>query len=227
MDEPEILYEDEDIIAVAKPAGMFVHASPGHEKGTLAQWLVERFPEMADVGSVQRPGIVHRLDAETSGVMVAARTQRAYAALRKMFEAHAGIVKRYLAVMHGAPEPKKGTVRNMIGRKPWDRIRMAVGGLGGKVAVSHYETLAVKGGVALVEWTIETGRTHQIRVHAAHLGHPVAGDTLYGDAAKDARMRRRPQRQLLHAVQLEMRHPFTGEMMVVTAPVPEDVMHCI
>lgn len=221
---PEIVFEDADILAVDKPAGMFVHPSPGHEKGTLCDWLLARYPEIAEVGGRERPGIVHRLDAETSGVMVAARTQRAYAALREMFESHEGMTKTYLAILHGAPKPAAGTIRNNIGRKPWDPKRMAVLEAAGRPAVSHYKTLAVKNALALVEWTIETGRMHQIRVHADHMGHPVAGDKLYGDKSKDAHMRRRPVRQLLHAVQIEFRHPFTGRPFVAAAAVPDDIV---
>ena len=220
----EILFEDEDILVVDKPAGMFAHRAPGHETGTLTDALLPRCPALAGVGSRERPGIVHRLDAETSGVMVLAKSARAYRALRAMFESHAAVRKTYLAVLHGAPREKSGTVDAPIGRKPWDPKRMAVVP-DGKRAVSHWTVLGRKGGLALVEFVIETGRTHQIRVHAAHLGHPVVGDALYGDGAKDARLRHRPGRQLLHAVELAFPHPVTGAPLAFAAPPPPDIVY--
>lgn len=223
---PEILFEDADILVVDKPAGMYAHPSPGHEGGTLTDALLRRCPALAAVGGRGRPGIVHRLDAETSGVMVLAKSPRAYRRLRELFERHAAVRKTYLAVLHGAPREKSGTVDAPIGRKPWDPRRMAVVPDGSR-AVSHWKVLACKGGLALVEFVIETGRTHQIRVHAAHLGHPVVGDALYGDGARDARLRRRPARQLLHAVELAFPHPVTGEPLVFAAEPPADIVHAV
>ena len=222
---PAIIYDDGDIVVVDKPAGAYVHPSPGHESGTLADGLVKMFPEMRTVGSVERPGVVHRLDAGTSGVMVFAKTQRAYLALRKIFESHAAVRKTYLAVLHGAPDRPSGTLDTTIGRKPWDAKRMAVGAPDGKRAVTHWSVLERRGGLALVEFVIETGRTHQIRVHAAHLGHPIVGDELYGDAALDRRLAKRPGRPLLHAVQLEFPHPITGEAMRFASPPPPDIIY--
>ena len=223
---PEILFEDSDILVVDKPAGMFVHPSPGHACGTLTDALLRRCPALAGVGGRDRPGVVHRLDAETSGVMVLAKTPRAYRALRAAFESHAAVRKTYLAVLHGAPKAKTGTVDAPIGKKPWDPKRMAVVP-DGKRAVSHWTVLGRKGGLALVEFVIETGRTHQIRVHAAHLGHPVVGDALYGDRTKDARLRRRPARQLLHAVELAFPHPVTGASVAFAAEPPDDIVYAI
>lgn len=223
---PEILFEDSDILVVDKPAGMFVHPSPGHACGTLTDALLRRCPALAGVGGRDRPGVVHRLDAETSGVMVLAKTPRAYRALRAAFESHAAVRKTYLAVLHGAPKAKTGTVDAPIGKKPWDPKRMAVVP-DGKRAVSHWTVLGRKGGLALVEFVIETGRTHQIRVHAAHLGHPVVGDALYGDREKDARLRHRPGRQLLHAVELAFPHPVTGAPLVFAAPPPPDIVYAM
>ena len=225
-DAVEILFEDEDILVVDKPAGMFAHPAPGHPQGTLTDVLLPRCPALAGVGSRERPGIVHRLDAETSGVMVLAKSARAYRALRAMFESHTAVRKTYLAVLHGAPKGKSGTVDAPVGRKPWDPKRMAVAP-DGKRAVSHWTVLGRQGGLALVEFVIETGRTHQIRVHAAHLGHPIVGDALYGDAAKDARLRHRPTRQLLHAVELALPHPVTGAPCVFTAPPPPDIVYAM
>ena len=220
----EILYDDYDIAVVNKPAGVYVHPSPGHENGALSDELVRLFPEMRDVGSVERPGVVHRLDAETSGVMVFAKTRRAYVKLREAFESHSKVRKTYLAVLHGAPKPPQGTLVTMIGRKPWDAKRMAVDVPDGKRAVTHWTVLGKRNGLAIVEFVIETGRTHQIRVHAAHLGHPIVGDPLYGDAVRDRRLKPRPTRQLLHAVQLEFPHPVTGEMMCFAAEPPSDML---
>lgn len=220
----EILYEDGEIVVVNKPAGRYVHASPGHEDGAIADELARKYPEMAAVGSAERPGVVHRLDAGTSGVMVFARTQRAYIALRRAFEAHTAVRKTYLAIVHGAPTPREGRLETTIGRKSWDARRMAIAASGGKRAVTSWRTLARRGGLSLVEFKIETGRTHQIRVTAAHLGAPVAGDALYGDAKADSRMARRPQRPLLHAAVLEFPHPADGRKMVFGAPPPGDFL---
>lgn len=225
MRGPDILFEDPDILVVDKPAGMFVHPSPGHETGTLTDALLKRCPSMAGVGSAERPGVVHRLDADTSGVMVLAKTQRAYLKLRELFESHRDIRKTYLAVCHGAPTPKEGRLETTIGRKPWDAKRMAVDVPDGKRAVTEWTVLGRQGPVALVEFRIETGRTHQIRVHAAHLGHPLAGDPLYGDAAKDRRLRTRPARTLLHAVELSFPHPVTGRRLTFAAEPPADILY--
>ena len=221
----DILHEDAELLAVDKPSGMIVHPAPGHEKGTLVDVLLEMRPSIAGVGSRERPGIVHRLDIDTSGVMLVAKTQRAYLALRRMFESHKGIVKRYLAVLHGAPSPRSGELETLIGRKPWDPKRMAVVESGGDRAVTRWRTLGRSGPLAMVEFTIETGRMHQIRVHAAHLGHPVAGDPLYGDRVKDRHLGSPPARCLLHAVELEFRHPITGEAMRIVSPPPADIVY--
>ena len=227
--EIEVLFEDDDVIVVSKPAGVYVHASPGHEKGALADELARTRPQMRSVGSRERPGVVHRLDAETSGVMVFAKNDRAYRFLREAFESHAKVRKTYLAVLHGAPKERSGTLDNFIGRKPWDPKRMAVVGPGGdgRRAVSHWAVLAKRGGLALVEFVIETGRMHQIRVHAAHLGHPVVGDRLYGDPERDARVRPRPARQLLHAVELSFPHPASGKTVTFAAPPPPDIVYSV
>lgn len=201
----EKIFENRDLVAVNKPAGLLVHPAPGHEgEATLTEWFAKEYPESREVGSAERPGVVHRLDQDTSGVMVLAKTQEEYLRLRKLFDRHDGVKKTYLAVQHGTPKPKKGTVEEPVK---------------GKRAVSHYEVLNAKDGLSLVEWRIETGRTHQIRIHAAKLGHPVAGDPLHGSAAKDARMKRRPARTLLHAVMLEF-----GKYRFAAEP-PEDILY--
>ena len=137
----EVIFEDDDIVVVNKPAGLIVHPAPGHAAGSVAEELVKSRPGMAAVGSRERPGVVHRLDIETSGVMVFAKTQRAYLRLRAAFEAHGKVTKTYLAVLHGAPRPSAGTLETTIGRKPWDARRMAVDVPGGKRAVTKWNTL--------------------------------------------------------------------------------------
>ncbi len=223
----DVLFEDDEVVVVAKPAGVYVHASPGHETGSLADALAASRPGMRSAGSAERPGVVHRLDADTSGVMVFANTQRAYLPLPRACESHRGVVKKYLAVLHGAPKERSGTLETPIGRKPWDPKRMAVvepGQRDARPAVTHWTVLARRGGLSLVEFVIETGRTHQIRVHAAHLGAPIVGDPLYGDAAKDRRLGARASRTLLHAVELTFPHPATGKPMTFAAIPPPDIM---
>ena len=221
----EILHTDDDIIIVNKPSGIIVHRAPGYPDGTLCDILLKDFPDMAGVGSDERPGVVHRLDRDTSGVMVFARTQRAYLALRREFENHGRVKKTYLAVLHGTPKPQTGTLNTMIGRKPFDAKRMAVVDHNGKTAITHWTVLSKHGGLSLVEFIIETGRMHQIRVHAAHLGHPIAGDSLYGDQVRDRRMARPPSRPLLHAVELSFPHPASRRMVTFAAEPPVDIVY--
>ena len=210
--ELDIIYEDEAIAVVDKPSGVIVHPAPGHETGALTDALVRRFPGMAHVGSAERPGVVHRLDIETSGVMVFAKTQGAYLDLRRQFESHRTVGKTYLAVVHGSPRPKSGTIDEPVGRER-------------QSAVTHWETLGRHDGISLVEFKIDTGRMHQIRIHAASLGCPIVGDRLYGSAEKDRRMRRRPSRLLLHAVELSFLHPVTHRRVTFTAPPPDDIVY--
>ena len=221
----EVLHADGDIIVVNKPSGVIVHRAPGYPDGTLCDILLKDFPDMAGVGSDERPGVVHRLDRDTSGVMVFARTQHAYLALRREFENHGRVKKTYLAVTHGAPRPLTGTLNTLIGRKPFDAKRMAVVDRNGKTAVTNWTVLSKHGGLSLVEFTIETGRTHQIRVHAAHLGHPIAGDSLYGDLTRDRRMVRPPSRPLLHAVEFSFPHPASRRTVTFAAEPPADIIY--
>lgn len=209
-----VLFEDDAILVVDKPAGRIVHPAPGHESGSLTEELVARCPSMRGVGSQSRPGVVHRLDQDTSGVIVFAKTQAAYLDLRRQFESHATIRKTYLAVCHGAPKPPKGTIDSPVGR---ERLR----------AISHYEVLGRQGPVALVRFDIETGRMHQIRLHAKELGHPLVGDPLYGDSAADRRLKRRPKRTLLHAVELSFLHPTTHRRVTFAAPPPADIVFAV
>ena len=207
-----LLHQDSDLIVVEKAAGEVVHPAPGYESGTLSDRLTARFPEIASVGSRERPGVVHRLDKDTSGVMVFARTQRAYLALRKLFEAHEGIEKTYLAVCHGAPRRKTGTVEEPIEGHP---------------ARSHYRVLGSRSGVSMIEFTIETGRTHQVRRHAKALGCPLLGDPLYGSRERDVHLHIRPRRTLLHAVRLAFVHPFTGKPLEFISLPPPDIVHAV
>ncbi|MBQ6914229.1 MAG: RluA family pseudouridine synthase [Kiritimatiellae bacterium] len=208
----EIIYEDADIVVVDKPAGVVVHRAPGHEDGSVAESLVRLFPEMAHVGSDERPGVVHRLDIDTSGVMVFAKNRRAYLSLRRQFESHEDVKKTYLAVVHGSPKSKSGTVDAPVGR---DHLR----------AVTHWRLLGRHDGVSLMEFQIETGRMHQIRIHAAGMGLPIVGDGAYGSAEKDRRMHRRPARLLLHAVELSFVHPSTKRRVTFTAPPPPEIVY--
>ena len=210
--ELDIIYEDADIVVVDKPAGAIVHPAPGHETGSLTEELVKRYPDMAEVGSVERPGVVHRLDIGTSGVMVFARNRSAYIALRRQFESHKTVKKTYLAVVHGSPKTKSGTIDTPVGR---DRLS----------AITHWQVLGRHDGVSLVEFRIETGRMHQIRIHAAELGCPILGDATYGDAVKNRRLRNRPGRPLLHAVELSFLHPRTGRRVTFAAPPPQDIVY--
>jgi len=208
----DVIYEDDDIIVVDKPAGTVVHPAPGRTERVVTDELVKRYPEMAEVGSVERPGVVHRLDIETSGVMVFARNQRAYLSLRREFESHERVEKTYLAILHGAPRQKSGTLDGPVGR---EQLR----------AITHWTVLSRHGGISLVEFRIETGRMHQIRIHAAELGCPIVGDKTYGDPKRDRALHVRPKRQLLHAVELAFPHPKTGKIVRFGAEPPSDIVY--
>ena len=222
--EPEaiplaVAHEDAHLIVVDKPAGMVVHPAPGHAGGTLVNALLARCgPSLTGVGGVARPGIVHRLDKDTSGLIVAAKTEAAHAGLRALFETH-DIDRGYLALVQGLPSPVTGRIEAPIGRDPRHRKRMAVVERG-RAAVTHYRVEAAFGTRASsVACRLETGRTHQVRVHLAHIGHGVIGDPLYG-----GRRRGMPAfpRQALHAARLGFRHPATGDNMQFESPPPAD-----
>ena len=230
--EPEdiplnIVYEDEDIIVVDKPARMVVHPAPGHFTGTLVNALLFHCPNLAGVGGVARPGIVHRLDQDTSGLIIVGKSQKAVELLAKAFASHMNVKKTYLAICHGKPRLAAGHIENLIGRHPVDRKRMAIVDKNGKRAITDWrviKTLPQKSGAtaSLIECEIATGRTHQIRVHMASLGTPVAGDKTYGKHSLDSRMDHIPERQLLHAWRLELYHPITNKQMSFTSPIPPD-----
>ena len=216
-----ILYEDGDLIAVDKPPGLVVHPAPGHASGTLVNALLHHCTDLAGVGGERRPGIVHRLDRDTSGVLVAAKHDAALLALQRQFKERR-VEKEYLAVVRGHPRPAAGRIDTLIGRSDHDRKRMSASPSRGRRAVTHYETCEVLPGAALLRVRIETGRTHQIRVHLAHIGHPVIGDRQYG-GRRVAADGPDAARQLLHAHRLALTHPIRGETLELVAPMPEDM----
>ncbi len=220
----EILYEDSDLLVINKPPGMVVHPAPGHPAGTLVNALLHYSGKLAAVGSCERPGIVHRLDKDTSGLLLVARNETTRQALVAQFHDHL-VGKEYLALVHGIPVPGSGRVETTIGRHPVDRKKMAVNPPHGKRAVSHYETCHTGGGMALLRVRIETGRTHQIRLHLAHLGLPLVGDPLYGSRQLDRRLPLPPPRQLLHAARLAFTHPASSQPLTFEAPFPADMAH--
>ena len=229
--EPEdiplaIVYEDDDLVVVDKPPGMVVHPAPGHFTGTLVNALLHHCPSLSGIGGVARPGIVHRLDQDTSGLIVVAKTQRAMDALARAFASHERVEKTYLAVCHGRPRLDSGRIENMIGRHPVDRKRMAVVENGGMFAITNWRVAKFmpEKGLSLVECRIETGRTHQIRVHMASLGCPVIGDSVYGRRALDAKLSPVPARQMLHAWRLSLSHPADGRRMDFESPLPADML---
>jgi 23S rRNA pseudouridine1911/1915/1917 synthase len=228
-----VLFEDDQIIVIDKAAGMAAHPAPGTPDGTLVNALLFHCAgRLGGIGGVERPGIVHRLDKETSGVMVAAKTDAAHAGLAAQFAAH-DIERVYLALTRGAPYPQRGAVRTRLGRSPHDRKKMAVLRSGGREAITHYATKrtfgpAEKPLAARVACTLETGRTHQIRVHLASKGSPCLGDPVYGSGPPAPAVRAAIEaagltRQALHATTLGFVHPTTGEPMRFDTPPPGDM----
>jgi 23S rRNA pseudouridine1911/1915/1917 synthase len=214
-----IPYEDEYLLVVDKPAGMVTHPAPGHSSGTLVNALLAHAPELAKVGERARPGIVHRLDKDTSGLLVVAKDTATHAALAQQMKERA-MVKRYLALVEGAMPTAEGVIDAPIGRDQRQRLRMGLLSVtsGGREARTRFRTLEEHGGRSLLEIQLETGRTHQIRVHLAAVHHPVVGDSVYGRAQRPL-----PPRQFLHAAHLEFRHPATGEWLIFDAPLPDDL----
>jgi 23S rRNA pseudouridine1911/1915/1917 synthase len=212
----EILYEDGDVIAVNKPAGMVVHAGAGCRSGTLVNALLHRFERLSTVGGDLRPGIIHRLDRFTSGVLLVAKHDAAHRDLASQF-AGRQVEKVYVALVQGSIKNDTGRMEQPISRDPARRIRMTAKRQKGRSAVTSYRVLGRFPGFTLLEVSIGTGRTHQIRVHLAHAGHPVAGDTLYGAA------RTRHGRFFLHAQSITFRSPSSGETVSVAAPVPAEL----
>ena len=228
----DILHEDSALIVVNKPAGMTVHPAGDLQSGTLVNALLNHCETLPGIGGVQRPGIVHRLDKDTSGVIVAAKTDYAHRHLSAQFEAHT-TTRYYYAVVCGVPPNETGTIDAHIGRSPRDRRKMTVTGTGGRHAVTHYHLLERYDRLSLLKLTLETGRIHQIRVHLSHIGHPVAGDHVYGggyaraihDApspgAKEALVAL--NHQALHAHTLGFIHPETEERLTFSTPMPDDM----
>lgn len=219
----DVIFEDADMLVLNKAPGMVVHPAPGHFTGTLVNALLFHCPDLAGIGGVARPGIVHRLDQYTSGTMVVAKSQKAMESLVKAFASHTSVEKTYLAVCRGRPHLDSGRIENLIGRHPVDRKRMAILEKGGKRAVTNWRVVDFKNGLSVMECRIETGRTHQIRVHMASLGCPVIGDTVYGKPALDKRLDPPPARQMLHAWKLKLWHPSEGRQMEFVSPVPADM----
>jgi 23S rRNA pseudouridine1911/1915/1917 synthase len=218
--ELAVLYEDADLIVVDKPAGLVVHPAPGHPGGTLVNALLHHCGDLAGIGGVLRPGIVHRLDRGTSGVLVAAKSDAAHASLAAQFQDHS-IERVYLAIVRGVPSADEGRVERAIGRHPRDRKRMSVHGTAARRAATRWrvrERFAARGH-ALLEVRPEAGRTHQIRVHLAASGLPIAGDPVYGRGHRSELPIGRPA---LHAASLGFRHPRSGERLHFEAPPPAD-----
>ncbi len=217
----DILCEDDAVLVLNKPPGLVVHPAVGNESGTLVNALLFHDPLFRNL---ERAGIVHRLDKDTSGVMVVAKSEAAMAELQRQFKARE-TKKEYLALVWGHPPPS-GRIETLIGRHPKHRQKMAVLEEGGREAVSNFQTLEQFAEVSLVQVGIETGRTHQIRVHLAHLGHSVVGDAGYGRARKN-KLPLTPDRQMLHAARLEFVHPTTGKRLSFEAPLFDDMRHLL
>ncbi len=224
----ERLFEDQHLAIINKEAGMVVHPTPGRTQGTLANALLYHYPQLGEMGQSERPGIVHRLDKGTSGVMVVAKQRECYEKLVLLFSTH-DIQRKYWALCMGMPIPPRGTLESTIGRHPRHRLKMMAHGEGGKRAITHYRVLEDFGPCRLVEATLETGRTHQIRVHLSQLLRaPVAMDPLYGHPRTHLKKFPPEARQclenyphpLLHAGELGFEHPMTGQKLLFQAPIP-------
>ena len=226
-----IVHEDADLIVVDKPAGLVVHPAAGNLDGTLVNALLHHCRgELSGIGGVARPGIVHRIDKDTSGLLVVAKSDRAHEGLAQQFKEHS-IDRLYAAIVYGVPHPAAGTVDTWIARSNVDRKKMAVHREGlGKHAVTHYRMIERLHGAALVECRLETGRTHQVRVHMAHLGHPLIGDPVYGRERKGFKSILETlgfKRQALHAKQLGFIHPVTGQKLSFDSALPTDMQELL
>jgi 23S rRNA pseudouridine1911/1915/1917 synthase len=217
----DVLYEDHDLIVINKPAGIVVHPGAGQREHTLVNALLHHFPRLSGIGGKERPGIVHRLDKETSGCLVVAKTDAAHRGLSKQFEDRT-VEKIYLALVAGKFRKLAGVIEEKIGRHPVHRKRMSISSQRGREAKTEYRVVSGSEKVSLVECKLHSGRTHQIRVHLHHLGHPVLGDKVYG--AKTANVF---PRQMLHAWKLAFEHPTTGERKRFNASVPRDFQDAV
>ena len=213
----DIVYEDKDFAVINKAKGMTVHVGNGNESGTLVNALLYALDSLSGIGGVLRPGIVHRIDKDTTGLLVVAKNDKAHVSLAGQI-AEKTCHRTYYALLEGNLKDERGRIVTDIGRHPTDRLKMAVLPDGkGKIAITHFQTVAHFGAdFTLCKFDLETGRTHQIRVHAKHLGHPIAGDPVYGYKKQQVKA----DGQLLHAQRLELTHPTTGERMAFTAPLP-------
>lgn len=219
----DVVYEDSDVIVVNKPKGLVVHPAPGHPDGTLVNALLHHCGDsLSGIGGEKRPGIVHRIDRDTSGLIIAAKNDAAHLALAAQLADHT-LARTYECLAAGNFREDSGTVDAPIGRHPVDRKRMAVVRQGGREAVTHWEVIARYPGVTHLRCRLETGRTHQIRVHLAYIGHPILGDTVYGAKKPVAGL----TGQCLHAVGLRFIHPRTGEPVELTCPLPEEFVRML
>ncbi|ANI76485.1 MULTISPECIES: RluA family pseudouridine synthase [Sphingobium] len=226
-----IVHEDADLIVIDKPAGLVVHPAAGNLDGTLVNALLHHCRgQLSGIGGVARPGIVHRIDKDTSGLLVVAKSDKAHEGLAQQFKAHS-IDRLYAAIVYGIPQPGAGTIDTWIGRSDSDRKKMAVHREGrGKHAITHYRVLDRLRGAALVECRLETGRTHQVRVHMAHLGHPLIGDPVYGRDRKGFKSILETigfKRQALHAKRLGFIHPVTGQNLSFDSALPIDMQELL
>lgn len=213
----DILYEDRDVLVVNKPKGMVVHPAPGHYTGTLVNALMYHCKDqLSGINGISRPGIVHRIDMDTTGSLLVCKNDTAHQKMAALLKEHS-ITRKYVAVVHGNLKEEEGTVNAPIGRHPTDRKRMSVNAPHGRSAVTHYRVLERFGNYTYIECQLETGRTHQIRVHMSSIGHPILGDAVYGPAKCPFRL----QGQTLHAKLLGFEHPTAGTYMEFDAPLPE------
>lgn len=215
-----ILYEDEHLIIINKPAGMVVHPAPGHYTGTLVHALLHHCDTLAGIGGVERPGIVHRLDKDTTGAIVVAKSDRTHQALQAQIKAKTAR-REYWGIIHGSFPKETGTMDSPVGRHQKERKKMAVVPLdrGGRVAVTHWQTLERLGKYSLMQFLLATGRTHQIRVHCSHQGHPLLGDMTY---SSNRSLKINLSGQALHARKLSLVHPISGDLIEAIAPLPAE-----
>jgi 23S rRNA pseudouridine1911/1915/1917 synthase len=213
----DILYEDDSLLIINKPAGLVVHPAPGHPQGTLVNAILAHCPTLPGIGGVQRPGIVHRLDKDTTGAIAIAKTDQAHQHLQAQLKAKTAR-REYLGVVHGSPQTESGTIDLPIGRHPIDRKKMAVVPVdSGRAARTLWQVQERLGNYTLMHFQLETGRTHQIRVHSAHIGHPIVGDPVYSSGRS---VGVNLPGQALHALRLRLQHPVTEELIDVMAPLP-------
>jgi 23S rRNA pseudouridine1911/1915/1917 synthase len=216
----DILYEDEQLLIINKPAGLVVHPAPGHYQGTLVNALLAHCPDLQGIGGIERPGLVHRLDKDTTGAIVVAKTEIALHHLQAQIRAKTA-KRNYLGIVYGSPPQDSGTINLPIGRHPGDRQKMAIIPVekGGKEAITHWKVQERLGNYSLVHFSLETGRTHQIRVHSSYRGHPLVGDTTY---SSNRSLGVNLTGQALHAYQLTLIHPLSGKLIEAVAPTPPE-----